>query len=52
MKIIKDIEQGSPEWLALRLGRPSASGFSNLIRAIPHSCFISSLISQVGDQQK
>jgi putative phage-type endonuclease len=29
--IILNDEQGSPEWLASRLGRPSASMFSNLI---------------------
>ena len=31
--IILDHEQGSPEWLASRLGRPSASMFSKLITA-------------------
>ena len=29
--IILDHEQGSPEWLAARLGKPSASSFSKLI---------------------
>ena len=29
--IILDHEQGSPEWLAARLGKPSASMFSKLI---------------------
>ena len=29
--IILDHEQGTPEWLAARLGKPSASGFSKLI---------------------
>jgi hypothetical protein len=29
--IILDHEQGSPEWLAARLGKPSASCFSRLI---------------------
>jgi len=31
--IILDHEQGSPEWLAARLGKPSASMFSKLITA-------------------
>ena len=31
--IILDHEQGTEEWLASRLGRPSASGFSKLITA-------------------
>lgn len=31
--IILDHEQGTEEWLAARLGRPSASGFSKLITA-------------------
>jgi len=29
--IILDHEQGSPEWLAARLGKPSASMFNKLI---------------------
>jgi hypothetical protein len=31
--IILDHEQGTPEWFAARLGKPSASGFSKLITA-------------------
>lgn len=31
MKIITDIEQGSEEWLALRLGIPTASKFKDII---------------------
>lgn len=31
MQIISDLEQGSPEWLAARMGIPTASEFSNLI---------------------
>jgi len=31
MKVYKDIIQGTPEWLMLRKGRPSASRFSEII---------------------
>ena len=31
MKIIRDIEQGSPEWHQLRLGIPTASNFDKII---------------------
>jgi len=31
MKILTDLEQGSDEWLAARLGIPTASNFSKLI---------------------
>lgn len=31
--IILDHEQGTPEWFAARMGKPSASGFSKLITA-------------------
>lgn len=33
MKIFHDIEQGSPEWIELRKGRPTASGFDRIITA-------------------
>jgi putative phage-type endonuclease len=31
MKIIKEVDQGSQEWLNLRLGKATASNFSNII---------------------
>jgi len=31
MQIINDLEQGSEEWLKVRMGKATASGFSNLI---------------------
>lgn len=31
MRIVSDLEQGSAEWLAIRMGRATASCFSNLI---------------------
>lgn len=31
MKIIRDIQQGTPEWFQARAGKPTASGFSKLI---------------------
>jgi putative phage-type endonuclease len=31
MKIIRDIEQGTEEWLSLRMGKPTASDFSKII---------------------
>ena len=33
MQIIKDIQQGSPEWLQLRLGVATASNFDKIIKA-------------------
>ncbi len=33
MKVFADILQGSPEWLALRKGRPTASRFSDIVTA-------------------
>lgn len=33
MKIYKNITQGSPEWLAIRKGRPTASRFSDIVTA-------------------
>lgn len=32
VEIIEDVEQGSPEWFALRLGIPTASNFSMVMR--------------------
>lgn len=32
VEIIDDVEQGSPEWLALRLGIPTASNFAMVLR--------------------
>ena len=31
--IIHDMPQGSPEWLAARMGKPSASNFKRIITA-------------------
>ena len=33
MNIFRDIEQGSPEWIAIRKGHPTASRFSDIITA-------------------
>lgn len=33
MKIYRDLTQGTPEWLAIRKGRPTASRFSEIITA-------------------
>lgn len=33
MKIINDIEQGSPEWHAIRAGIPTASSFGKIVKA-------------------
>ncbi|RRJ97828.1 hypothetical protein Ga0100231_005050 [Opitutaceae bacterium TAV4] len=33
MKVFKDIEQGTPEWLNLRKGHPTASRFSEVLTA-------------------
>ena len=33
MKVINDLDQGTPEWLAARVGRPTASRFADIITA-------------------
>lgn len=33
MKIFRDLEQGTPEWIAIRKGHPTASRFSDIITA-------------------
>jgi hypothetical protein len=33
VKVINDLDQGTPEWLAARVGRPTASRFADIITA-------------------
>lgn len=52
MTVYKDIEQGTPEWLALRKGKPTASVFSRIVTpaklelAKGHDSLIDDLIAQ------